>query len=227
MLKYAQIFMVCSLLLLSPLMAYAEEVVVKKETGEYLLDIKYPQDLYSSAANNVIKDWVKATRAQFMSELIEDAGIPDDVPGKTSLTIRYSIPYYQNKALSVRLDSSVFHRGAAHPSHAVATFNFVDGRAVQLDNLFLAKKDYLSTIAKVCSQAITAKNISEAKWISEGTAPTAENYRSWYFTKEGIMVVFSTYQVAAYVYGDQTVSVPLSVLASMIKPEASKMIWGK
>ena len=85
--------------------------------------------------------------------------------------------------------------------------------------------NYLTILASYCKKAITGKKISDSKWIDEGTKATVENYSVWYFTNKGLGVLFNTYQVAAYVYGDQTVELPLSVVSSLMKPELVKAVW--
>jgi len=74
---------------------------------------------------------------------------------------------------------------------------------------------------------ITAKNISDAKWIQEGTKAVAENYHTWFFTPQGLAIIFDSYQVAAYVYGAQTVSIPLSSISNLVKPELLKTVWNQ
>ncbi|KGP62778.1 1,4-beta-xylanase [Legionella norrlandica] len=200
--------------------------VIKKETADYLLDIKYPQGLSPNPVNQTIKDFISNKQKNFMNELSQDADIPPDAPGKTGLNITYTIPYQTKNVVSVQFNMSIYHRGAAHPSNTVEVLNFIKGQSVQLSDLFISGADYLKPIANLAKKKISAKKISDESWINEGTKPTAENYSIWHFNKKGITVVFNAYQVAAYVYGEQTVSIPLSVISSMIKPEISKAVWG-
>lgn len=198
---------------------------IKKETANYLLDIKFPQGFQSEEVNITIKDFITETQTGFMKELSEDANTPADAPGKTSLNINYSIPFESKDVQSIQFNVSIFHRGAAHPSNTIRVLNFIKGKPVQLGDLFVPGSDYLSVIAKYSSKAITAKDISDENWIKDGTKPTLENYSTWCFSKKGISIIFNTYQVAAYVYGEQRVEIPLSLISSNIKPEVSKVVW--
>lgn len=200
-------------------------VLEKKETSTYVLDLKYPQGFKDAHVNTVVKDFIEFTKKGFYSELSEDENVAADYSGKSGLNITYSIPYQQNKALSVRFNVSIFHRGAAHPLNTVAVLNFIDNRQVELAELFVPDADYLKSISELCSKEITAKNISDAKWISEGTKPVAENYHVWTFTPQGLAIIFDSYQVAAYVYGEQTVAIPLSTIKTLVKPELLKTVW--
>ncbi len=213
------------LILCSCIASAIDTVIIKKEESNYLLDIKYPQGFESKEVDAAIKNLISATQNSFMKSLSEDATTPADAPGKTGLNITYSIPYNAKNALSVRMNISIYHRGAAHPSNNVTVINFINGHPVNLSDLFTSGTDYLKPISDFCNKEITAKKISDDKWISEGTKPTAENYQNWYFTDKGIAILFNSYQVAAYVYGEQIVPVPFSVISSMVKPEISKMIW--
>lgn len=199
---------------------------IKNETADYILDIKYPQGLPTNGVNQTVKEFITNQQKSFMNELSEDADTPADAPGKTGLTITYTIPYQSTNALSVWFNVSIYHRGAAHPSNSVAILNFIKGKPVQLADLFVSGADYLQPISKLAEKEMTEKKISDENWIKDGTKPTVENYSIWHFTKNGIAIVFNTYQVAAYVYGEQTVNVPLSLISSMVKPEISKAVWG-
>lgn len=210
-------------------MASADEVVIiKKETPEYILDIKYPQKGYKFPEfNSSVKALIAKTRKSFFDELIEDVSTPADAPGKTGLTITYSQPYKTKTVMSYQFNVSSYHRGAAHPVSQVLTLNFINGHLVQLADLFNKDAAYLKLISVYCYKAVAEKKISDDKWIKEGTEPLSKNYPTWYFSAKGLHIVFGTYQVAAYVYGEQDVEVPLAVFSKLVKPDVSKTVWGK
>lgn len=214
-------------LILNSFLAQAiNPTVIKKETANYILDIKYPQGFKSPTINTAIKDFIASTQKSFMNDLSQDADTPADAPGKTSLNITYAIPYKTKNAVSVRFNVSIFHRGAAHPANTVVVENFVNGQEVQLADLFISGADYLKPIADLAKKKITEKNISDENWINDGTKPTPKNYSVWNFTNNGIAIIFNNYQVAAYVYGEQTVNIPLSLISKLVKPELLKTVWG-
>lgn len=198
---------------------------IKKETSTYVIDVTYPQGFNDANVNKVVNDFIEFTKKSFFSELGEDDNVALDVAGKSGLNITYSIAYEHNNALSVRFNVSIYHRGAAHPLNTVSVLNFINGRQVELAELFVTGADYLKPISELCRKEITAKNISDAKWIQEGTKPVTENYHVWAFSAKGLEIIFDSYQVAAYVYGEQTVEIPLSVISGMVKPELLKTVW--
>lgn len=199
-------------------------VSMKKETSTHILDVTYPQGFKEDKVNGVIKNFIEFTQKSFFKETSDDENSSDDV-GKSGLNITYSIPYQQNNALSVRFNVSVYHRGAAHPLNTVSVLNFINGSQVELSSLFIPGVDYLKPIAARCNKEITAKNISDVKWIMDGTKPVAENYQTWSFTSKGLDIIFDSYQVAAYVYGEQTVAIPLAHISTLVKPELLNTVW--
>jgi hypothetical protein len=211
--------------LASTVCAAPTPVVIKQETPTYIIDIKYPQGFAQNKVNSVIKEYIAQTQKSFLNELSEDEDTPADAPGKTGLNVTYSLLYNAKTALSVRFDVSIFHKGAAHPINTVVVHNFLKGEPIKLADLFVPGADYLKLIARYCKKSITAKKISDPKWIQEGTTPTLENYSVWYFTDKGIGILFNTYQVAAYVYGAQTVTIPFTYIASLVQPALIKTVW--
>lgn len=201
-------------------------VTIKNETDQYIVDIKYPQGFKSAEVNKAIKKFIDDTQKKFMSELAEDANTPADAPGKTGLNMTYSVPFKSKNALSIRFDVSIYHRGAAHPSNSVTIQNFIEGHRVKLADLFVSGADYLKPIAELAKQAITTKKISDDKWIGEGTKAVDKNYQVWSFSDKGLSIIFNTYQVAAYVYGEQSVVIPLNAISSLLKPKLATIVWG-
>ncbi len=202
-------------------------VSVKKETPAYIIDVKYPQGFNDPRINAAVQAFIEKTKKSFLKEIADDADIPADAPGKTGLNVTYTLPYKTKNAISVSFNISIYHRGAAHPSNTIAVLNFINGRQVQLSDLFRPEVNYLNPIASFSNKKINEKDFSDKKWIEDGTKPIDKNYKIWSFSPQGINIIFDTYQVAAYVYGPQTVKIPLSQISSLIKPEIMRSVWGR
>ena len=188
---------------------------IKQETPTFIIDVKYPQGFSEAKVDGAIKQYIDETQKSFLNELSEDEDTPADAPGKTGLNVGYTVLYDAKSALSVRFDVSIYHKGAAHPLNTVVIQNFYKDEKILLADLFMHNTNYLTVLAGYCKKAITGKKISDPKWIDEGTKATVENYSVWYFTNKGV----------AYVYGDQTVELPLSAVSSLMKPELVKAVW--
>lgn len=217
---------ICVILCSSALWA-VNPVSVKKETPVYIIDVKYPQGFKDPRINAAVQSFIEQTKKNFFKEIASDTDMPADVPGKSGLNVTYSLPYKTKNALSVSFDISTYHRGAAHPFNTVAVLNFINGRQVQLADLFRPEVNYLKPIAVFSNKQISKKGFTDTKWIAEGTKPIAKNYKIWSFSSTGINIIFDTYQVAAYVYGPQTVKIPLSQISSLLKPEIMHSVWGR
>ncbi|KTD13367.1 DUF3298 and DUF4163 domain-containing protein [Legionella jamestowniensis] len=198
-------------------------VKIKKENATFDLDIKYPQGFANKNIDKTVKNFIDETqRADFNPDTDEAS----DAPGKNSLYIDYKLEFQNQNAVSLLFTISVNNRGAAHPNNSIKTFNFIDGKEVTLADLFKSDTNYLPEIAKFSRMTLLEKKISDEEWVAKGTEPTEENYRNWHFVKDGVAIVFDTYQVAAYVYGPQTVIISKSKLANWLRPEVAKALWG-
>ena len=60
-------------------------------------------------------------------------------------------------------------------------------------------------------------NINEM--IETGASPDVKNFSVWNLSEDMLNITFNAYQVAPYVFGIQSVSIPLSNMTNMINPE--------
>lgn len=202
----------------------AQTVIIKNETKDFILDIKYPQGFVGKGIDSTINELIKTIRNEEANP--ESSDMPADLPGKNSLYIDYKIMYETPHTLSIVFSISTYAKGAAHPNNTVRTLNFIDGKQVGLSDLFKPESTYLTNIAAYCRAKLLKIDGADEKWITSGSEPTAENYQYWHFTKEGIAIIFDTYQVVAYVYGPQTIIVPQSSLKNELRPGVEKAVWG-
>lgn len=200
-------------------------VAINKDTPDLVLDVKYPQGFEDKNIDVAIESFINEAQKNYMPE--PDPNLPADVPGKNGLYIDYENKFQQNKALSLMFMISANTRGTAHPSNMIRSLNFVDGKPVKLEQLFKPDSNYLVSLAAYCKKALSkeSKDKFDDSELATGTKPSEENYNNWYFTTDGLAIVFDTYQVAAYVYGPQTVKIPRVELKNL-RPEMAKAIWG-
>ncbi|WP_131782254.1 DUF3298 and DUF4163 domain-containing protein [Legionella gresilensis] len=198
-------------------------VTVKKETKTFILNLKYPQGFKENQINQVIKTFITKTKSS--QDMSGSSPFTTNLPGKDSLYIDYKIAYQNTHVVSLLFNISTYSRGAAHPNNSVRTFNFIDGEEINLQDIFKANSPYLEEIANYCRNQLLKNKDFDEKWVNEGTQAINKNYTNWNFSKEGLAIVFDTYQIAAYVYGPQTIIIPTSSLASL-RPEIKKLVWG-
>lgn len=216
--------MVCCFI--SPLYAAVTKVAIKKETKNYIVEIYYPQGYKEKKINTTVKQMIDNRLNNFLKYASLKDSLPPEVTGKNSLYIKYKEPYNNNEVVSLLFDISIYDRGAAHPRNSEASFNFIKGKIVNLNDLFLPDSNYLVTLSDISREKLAKMDFPDKEWMMKGTAPTQENFRTWYFTPTGITIVFGNYQVAAYVYGSSTVEIPKESVEKMMDPEIAQAIWG-
>ena len=199
---------------------------IREDNPAFTIVIQYPQGFSQPAINDAIQKYISEQKNNFLQSAGRDKELPTNVPGKDTLNITYQTMYQDNQAISILFNLSAFNRGAVHPNNTAFTFNFINGQSITLGQVFKVYSDYLDVVANLSRTQLFLKKDLDKHQIEEGTKPTAENYKLWYFTARGLAVVFDIYQVAAYVYGPQTVKIPKDKLFPLIKSDVAKAVWG-
>lgn len=116
--------------------------------------------------------------------------------------------------------------GNAHPLTTVTSFNYsiTSTGILSLSNLFTAGSDYLNYISAYCINELQTKARKEGydnidDMITRGASPEKNNFSNWIIRDDSLKIVFNPYRVAPYVFGIQTVSIPLSSMMSFIDPK--------
>jgi Protein of unknown function (DUF3298)/Deacetylase PdaC len=215
-----------SFVLMSQALAF-KTVAEQKETPQMLLDLKYPSGLPSNAIEHWVETQINQAKKGLQRQLEVDKHVEANVPGKSSLYLRYEVVYDSQQWLSIRLNFSAFARGAAHPNHWVETMNAHQGKVLQLSDIFESVPKTLSVFSKIAKQTLMTKHKhADKEWIIEGTKADAKNFSNWLFTEKGIEIVLEPYQVLPYVFGPQDVTVLFSALEPIMKPRFRKQHWG-
>ncbi|MCC5792208.1 MAG: DUF3298 domain-containing protein [Legionellaceae bacterium] len=210
--------------LLAGSVSAVQTITEQKQTAAAEIDLQYPQGFPYEQIDKAVLRRVQMNQQSFAKQLKNDQHLTDDIPGKSGLWLRYQIPFQQGGWLSIRLNFSLFNRGAAHPNHWVEVLNFHKEESLSLADLLAQEKD-LEKLAAYCQQALLKKDWADEKWIKEGTAATVDNYQNWVFSADGIRVIFDTYQVAPYVFGPQELSLPFHLVQPLLKPNYQRHNW--
>ncbi|HVO71034.1 MAG TPA: RsiV family protein [Aggregatilineaceae bacterium] len=67
-----------------------------------------------------------------------------------------------------------------------------------------------------CAWQHDEHHLTDTNRIHQGTGENPDNYKSWTITPDGLTFYFDPYQVAAYVAGTQTVTIPLAQLSAIL-----------
>ena len=100
-------------------------------------------------------------------------------------------------------------------------FNTSTGDYLSLSDLFLPRSPYLETLSSKSRELLPSVigEAADARMITDGTKPEEANFANFFLENTSLVLVFPPYQVAAYAAGPQTLRIPLSDLASILKPE--------
>ncbi|QDQ39156.1 DUF3298 and DUF4163 domain-containing protein [Legionella geestiana] len=198
--------------------------VIREETDAVVISIRYPSALPDKAISVAEKAFVEAQKEDFLKQAATMSMPENPLPGKNGLDIRYRIPFQTKNALSIRYSLSRFFRGSAHPDNTVVTHNYLEGESVTLRELL--KPDALPKLANAARELLASHDLSDEEWLKTGSAPVFKNYSRWYFTPDGLAIVFDTYQVAPYVFGPQTVKFSREDIKTWLKPGVARRVWG-
>jgi hypothetical protein len=178
-------------------------------------------DAQAQAFNQAVAAFVKESIDGFEKDLA-DWQVAPEAPGEDGIWIDSEVTLNTNDLVSILFTVSVFFRGAAHPNHESFVLNYQldQARILQLADMFQPQSDYLERIAAYCIQELPQhSDMLFENFAQEGAAPSAENYRFWNLTLQGVQISFDQYQVAPYVAGRQQITIPYAELRSIINPQ--------
>lgn len=168
---------------------------------------------FNKAAAEVVQKQID----EFRKMLLEMPKTP--IVSGSAFDLQYKLLSPPGNIMSLKFDIFQYADGAAHPFEYSATLNYdlEAGKEISLERLFLPRADYLGSIAGYCKTELNQRDIG-FDMFADGAKPTAENYRSWNITADGLMITFDEYQVAAYAAGPQVVVVPYAALKDIVDP---------
>jgi len=178
------------------------------------------KDERAQTFNNAVSELVQHEISYFRKNVL--AQMPaNPVTSGSSFDAKYVVIFQGGGIWSLKFDFSGYADGAAHPYHYSLTLNFdlEQGKKLSMDELFPADSDYLAALSRYCIAELSKRDIGFYGGFQQGAEPTPENYRNWNITSNGILITFDEYQVAPYVVGPQTVTVPYGELTTLINPK--------
>ncbi|RAP57412.1 RsiV family protein [Oleiagrimonas sp. MCCC 1A03011] len=214
-------------------------------TRRYRIDVTYPPlSPEADVLARALHARTEAARVDFMKGLPDPKTLPEFADRQLRMMIDYKVASRTPAFVSVR-EQGMMDTGGAHPIPLDGTFVFdlPHRRLVAFDDLFVDPVAARARLSVLARKALYAKLLDKVpggdktpakvrkQWqdnmrgmIDDGTRPTAQNFGEFLVDGGGLdappslVLVFSPYQVAPYVYGAQTVKVPLKDFASMLKP---------
>ncbi|MBB6183843.1 RsiV family protein [Oleiagrimonas soli] len=213
--------------------------------ARYRIDVTYPPlSPEADVLMHTLHERTQAARAELMRALPNVSSLPAEARRPLQLMIDYTVAARTPVFVSVR-EQGMMDTGGAHPIPLDATFVFdmQHARLVTLDDLFTDPARARAWLSEAARKALYAKLLDKVPggdktpakarkaWqdnmramIDAGTQPTAQNFKGFLIDGGGLasppslVLVFPPYQVAPYVYGAQTVRVPVQTFATLLKP---------
>jgi len=214
-------------------------------TKRYKIDITYPQlPASETALIKALHQSGDEAKHEFMQALPDPQKLPQFADRQMLLKIDFSVAARMPRFVSVR-EKGMADTGGAHPMPIDGSYVY-DTQArkiIGLADLFTdpsqarqVLSDYArSSLEKELLAKVPGGDETSAKvrkeWkdnmrnmIDGGTQPTQQNFSEFVVlagagdAASGLELIFSPYQVAPYVYGPQSVNVPVDVFADMLKP---------
>ncbi len=217
-----------------------ETIMVSKLRFEYdrpriVVKLIYPQ-LESHADNQSVEDFNKLVNNALKEEIASfklileknklalDNGPKNANKTLNNLYIDYNasvIRLGDEPIISLRFSIQGSMVGAAHPYHYHRTLNYdlATGEKIELSDLFLPDARYLGAFANYTSNYLLGY-LKDRNMVMNGTAPTEHNFKNWNIKPNGILITFEEGQVAARVYGAQTILIPYTMLKRIMSPDS-------
>ncbi|MEJ0053832.1 MAG: RsiV family protein [bacterium] len=204
----------------------------------YLIDAIYPAStplLVTAGAEadahaaKVMETWVLAAEAEFKNQnrlgnlteediKLQELG-PDKKYAQDIEYAAYASPRTLSYVFSIYEDTL-----GAHPNSYYRTFTFdsTTGKALQLGDLFMRSAPYLDALSRA-SRAFLYAALGEyalPDFVDTGTSPDdAGNFQFFALDGTDLLIFFPPYAVGPYAIGPQTVRLPRSDFADILKPE--------
>jgi hypothetical protein len=141
-------------------------------------------------------------------------------------------PKIKERVISISYSAWWYNAKAAHPNHFFRTFNFMLDPVVEIKSLEDVFKDSAAALGVVSEEAgrqllrqsfegmtLNDEPLSlPEEWVRSGTQAW-DDLASFAFGEEGIELLFAPYQVAAYAFGPQFVTIPYTQVVKLMKKE--------
>lgn len=110
------------------------------------------------------------------------------------------------------------------------TYDLATGARMGLTDVFDSGQDYLGTISKTAADYLLRNEIlrksMDEDMFAQGTAAKEENYSNFVVADDKVMFIFNKNTIAPPQAGTLEVSIPLTELDALLKPESKQLIYG-
>lgn len=178
----------------------------------------------ASDINSEIKKMLTEIINPFKEQSTTDT-LPCPQPDNT-LEINYTTVNKSNGYLCFMFETFSDPRCAAHPMTYRTSFNYsyTTKGLLAIDSLFSPGSGWLEFISDYCIKELRSRakrdqleNIDDM--ITGGASAKSDNFRVFTVNEQTLDIVFNPYRVGPYVWGIQTVNIPMKGLLKMLDPK--------
>lgn len=173
-------------------------------TSAYVVDAQYP--IFGLLA---IDTQIKKTVEDVIAELEAAPPVDHDFSVATnSFTGLFESPYVDSEYVSVKLVLSSY-TGGAHPNTSFVgqSFDKATGKRLVLADVLPLIGKSIEDLSASSTEMLKA-DLGEDFMFPEGAAANPDNFGSFLVSSSSVTFIFQQYQVTAYAFGPQEVSVP-------------------
>lgn len=212
---YVAIFLLwLSIVVVIPIQAQEMQRTITVNSTLYkdLAELKYPvisgmeEDKVKKKINTIFKQYIESSYEEWK----ENKKQAEEHDFRSDYQTDYEVKYNTYPKLSV-LTSNYIYSGGAHGNTTVESFNFdlEKGKRIYLTSILTEEEQLKAVQHYVWEYAIERPDVfypdlkKEDIQLSDNTA--------FYFTDNGITLVFQQYEIAPYVSGNQEITIPQEI----------------
>lgn len=190
---------------------------VEEHTASYDMSFSYPS-IGIPTDDALMRDWAQS--------LVDDfrASVTRRTTGEPSYfaQLSYDVTRNDDSVLVVLFDYSIY-TGGAHGITVQTSFDYLmpDGTRVFLPDLIGG--DGIKRVSDIAVDDLTAQlgtyGPPDVSWIRTGAGPYADNFETFEWLPDEVVLHFDPYAVAAYAAGPQQVHIPLSAVQDVLRPD--------
>ncbi len=203
-----------------------EQKNILETTGNVYISAMYPSLMANEAVSGSIKAFVDKQVADFNEEV---ATTEENDTYQYMLTYK---PYLNGSIFSVKFSKNSYTGKIDRKNYVDGfVYNLNDGKKLELTDVFDANTDYLNTISALAKEYLLRNEVvrqsmdeAEAEALFEkGTAPEIQNYSNFVVCADKLIFFFNRNTVAAGEVGTLEVSIPLTAMQGVLKPEITAL----
>ncbi|TDG00939.1 DUF3298 domain-containing protein [Paenibacillus piri] len=189
-------------------LTYKVKEIKYKPNRDYL--VYYPQ----------LEGMLDKAAQQRVNELLKEKSNVKPVPADTQLDSSYSgdfeVAFFKQDLLVLELNSYNFPFGAAHgmPGKMHVHVNVANGHTYTLNDLFRPGSNYVQVLSDIVGRQI--KEDPQYSYVFPGSYKGIKPNQPFYVTDHALHLYFYPYEIAPYVAGFPTFTIPFTEIMSLI-----------